>query len=35
MLDDTATLDTRGFQTVYVFSYPEGVMVFTAQRDAA
>jgi hypothetical protein len=35
MLDDTAALDTHGFQAVYVFPYPEPVMVFTAQRNAA
>jgi hypothetical protein len=35
MLDDTAVLDTEGFQVVYVFCYPEPVMTFSAQRDAA
>lgn len=35
MLDDTAALDTEAFQIVYVFPYPEPVMTFSAQRDAA
>jgi hypothetical protein len=35
MLDDTAALDTQGFQAVYVFPYPESVIIFAAQRDAA
>ena len=35
MLDDTAALDTQGFQVVYVFPYPESVLVFAAQRGAA
>jgi hypothetical protein len=34
-LDETAALNTQGFQVVYVFPYPEPVMIFTAQRDAA
>ena len=34
MLDDAALLDTEGFQIVYVFPYPEPVMIFAAQRDA-
>jgi hypothetical protein len=35
MLDDTAALDTQGFQAVYVFPYPESVMIFTGERNAA
>jgi hypothetical protein len=35
MLDDAALLDTEGFQIVYVFPYPEPVMIFAAQRDTA
>jgi hypothetical protein len=35
MLDGTAALDTQGFQVVYVLPYPEPVVVFVAQRDAA
>jgi hypothetical protein len=35
MLDDTAALDTQGFQAVYVFPYPEAVMIFTGERNAA
>jgi hypothetical protein len=35
MLDDTAVLDTQGFQAVYVFPYPESVMIFTGERNAA
>jgi hypothetical protein len=35
MLDDTALLDTEGFEIVYVFPYPEPVMTFAAKRDAA
>jgi hypothetical protein len=28
ILDDTAALDTQGFQVVYVLPYPESVMIF-------
>jgi hypothetical protein len=35
MLDDTAALDTEGFQVVYLFPYPEAVIIFSAQCDAA
>jgi hypothetical protein len=35
MLDDTLALDTQGFQVVYVFPYPESVMIFSRDRDAA
>jgi hypothetical protein len=35
MLDDAAQLPTEGFRVVYVFPYPEPVMIFTAQPDAA
>jgi hypothetical protein len=35
MLDDTAALDTEGFQVVYFFPYPEEVIIFSAQCDAA
>jgi hypothetical protein len=35
MLDDTAVLDTQGFNIVYVFPLPESVMVFVAQQHAA
>lgn len=31
MPDETAIIDTQGFQMVYVFPYPESVMTFTAQ----
>jgi hypothetical protein len=34
MLDDTATFDTQGFRAVYVFPYPDQVMIFNEQRDA-
>ena len=34
MLDNTAALDTQGFQVVYVFPYPEPLMAFTERRDA-
>jgi hypothetical protein len=34
-LNDAAQLPTEGFQVVYVFPYPEPVMIFTAQPDAA
>ena len=34
MLDNTAVLDTQGFQVVYVFPYPEPLMAFTERRDA-
>lgn len=35
MLEDGAVLDTEGFQVVYVFPYPESVMIFAGERDAA
>jgi hypothetical protein len=35
MLDDTAALNTQGFQAVYVFPYPESVMILTGERSAA
>jgi hypothetical protein len=35
MLEDTAALDTQGFQAVYVFPYPERVRVFGEKCDAA
>jgi len=34
-LDDAALLDTEGFEIVYVFPYPEPVMIFAAKRDPA
>jgi hypothetical protein len=35
LLDDTAEVDTKGFQVVYVFPYPEPVMMFPAEHDVA
>jgi hypothetical protein len=35
MLDDTIVLDTQGLQAVYLFPYPESVMTFTGERNAA
>jgi len=34
MLDDAALLDTEGFQIVYVFPYPDPVMIFPASCTA-
>jgi hypothetical protein len=35
MLDDTIVLDTQGFQAVHLFPYPESVVTFTGERNAA
>jgi hypothetical protein len=34
-LENTVHLDTKGFQVVYVFPYPEPMMAFPANRDAS